>query len=96
MARLIVQDGGGNLPGSLSRFLEGCAPDPSTVAKTAHTLDFPEMDAFPGLNGEIMITVYQGNEYWEFTLQPTETITLVYERDDETVWLRRTRGCPRH
>jgi hypothetical protein len=55
------------------------------LAKTAYTLGFQETDAFPGLNGEVMVTVYQGNEYWEFTLQPTETITFVYERDKETV-----------
>jgi len=55
------------------------------LAKTAHTLGFQETDAFPGLNGEVMVTVYQGNEYWEFTLLPAETITFVYERDDKTV-----------
>ena len=70
-------------------FGEGVAFAKSTVdkavqlAKTAHTLGFHETDAFPGLNGEIMITVYQGNEYWEFTLEPTETITFVYEKADE-------------
>ncbi len=72
-------------------FGEGMAFTQSTLnkatqlAKTAHTLGFDETDAFPGLNGEIMVTVYQGNEYWEFTLQPTETITFVYERDDQVV-----------
>ena len=72
-------------------FGEGVAFAKSTVdkavqlAKTAHTLGFHETDAFPGLNGEIMITVYQNNEYWEFTLEPTETITFVYEKADETV-----------
>ncbi|MEZ4866284.1 MAG: hypothetical protein R3C14_33515 [Caldilineaceae bacterium] len=72
-------------------FGEGIAFAQSTLnkaiqlAKTAHTLGFHETDAFPGLNGEIMVTVYQGKEYWEFTLQPTETIIFVYERDDETV-----------
>ncbi len=55
------------------------------LAKTAHTLGFHETDAFPGLNGEVMVTVYQGREYWEFTLQPTETITFVYEKDEEIV-----------
>jgi hypothetical protein len=55
------------------------------LAKTAYTLGFYETDAFPGLNGEVMVTVYQGNEYWEFTLQPTETITFVYEKHDKTV-----------
>lgn len=55
------------------------------LAKTAHMLGFHETDAFPGLKGEIMVTVYQGNEYWEFTLEPAETIIFVYERDDETI-----------
>lgn len=55
------------------------------LTKTAHMLGFHETDAFPGLNGEVMVTVYQGSDYWEFTLEPTETITFVYERDDETV-----------
>ena len=55
------------------------------LAKTAHTLGFYETDAFPGLNGEVMVTVYQGCEYWEFTLQPTETMTFVYEKDAKTV-----------
>ncbi len=55
------------------------------LAKSAYTLGFHETDAFPGLNGEVMITVYQSCEYWEFTLQPTETITFVYEKGEETV-----------
>jgi hypothetical protein len=55
------------------------------LAKTAHTLGFQETDAFPGLNGEIMVTVYQRDDYWEFTLSPKETITFVYEKGEETV-----------
>ncbi|MEZ4713750.1 MAG: hypothetical protein R3A44_41565 [Caldilineaceae bacterium] len=66
-------------------FAQNALDKASQLAKTAHTLGFHETDAFPGLNGEVMVTVYQGNEYWEFTLQPTATITFVYERDDETV-----------
>jgi len=66
-------------------FAKNTVDKATQLAKTAHTLGFHETDAFPGLNGEVMVTVYQGNEYWEFTLEPTETITFVYERDEETI-----------
>ncbi len=72
-------------------FGEGAAFTQSTLSKatqlvkTAHTLGFHETDAFPGLNGEVMVTVYQGSEYWEFTLQLVETITFVYEKDEATI-----------
>lgn len=71
-------------------FGEGVAFAQSTLDKanqlvtTAHTLGFHETDTFPGLNGEVMVTVYQGAEYWGFTIQPTETILFIYEKDDET------------
>ena len=31
-----------------------------------------------------MLTVYQGNEYWEFIVQPDETINFIYEKADES------------
>lgn len=55
------------------------------LIKTAHALGFTETDAFPGLNGEVMVTIYLGADYWEFTLEPDETITFAYEKDDETI-----------
>ena len=55
------------------------------LAKTAYMLGFHETDAFPGLNGEIMVTIYQGRDYWEFTVQPVETLTFVYEKGEETL-----------
>ena len=30
---------------------------------------FYETDAFPGLNGEVMVTIYSGEHYLEFTLE---------------------------
>lgn len=32
-----------------------------------------------------MVTIYSGQEYWEFTLEPDETITFIYEKNGETV-----------
>ncbi|MEZ4733902.1 MAG: hypothetical protein R3E79_42970 [Caldilineaceae bacterium] len=55
-------------------------------------LGFHETDAFPGLNGEVMVTVYQGSDYWEFTLEPTETITFVYEQMTRRSPMKR--ACP--
>ena len=66
-------------------FLQSVLNKAVQLAKTAHTLGFYETDAFPGLSGEIMLTVYQGCKYWEFTLQPAETITFFYEKNDKTV-----------
>lgn len=55
------------------------------LAKSASTLGFHETDAFPGVDGEVMVTVYRDNEYWEFTLHPTDTITFAYEKDERTL-----------
>jgi hypothetical protein len=55
------------------------------LIKTAHVLGFQETDVFPGLNGEVMVTIYLGADYWEFTIEPDETVTFAYERDDETI-----------
>ena len=71
-------------------FGEGAKFNPSILnkalqlAKTAHALSFQETDAFPGLNGEVMVTLYSGQDYWEFTIEPDESVTFVYERDQET------------
>ncbi len=52
------------------------------LAEAAHRSGLSETDAFPGLNGEIMMTVYHKSDYWEFTIEPDERVTFVYERDD--------------
>ncbi len=55
------------------------------LVKTAHALSFQETDAFPGLNGEVMVTLYSGQDYWEFTIEPDESVIFVYERGQETL-----------
>lgn len=55
------------------------------LVKFSSHCGFREMDAFPGLNGEIMVTLYFAQEYWEFTIEPNESVTFVYECDDEVI-----------
>jgi hypothetical protein len=56
------------------------------LIKTAYALGFTETDAFPGLNGEVMGTIYLGQDYWEFTLEPDEMLTFIYEKDNKTIF----------
>jgi hypothetical protein len=42
---------------------------------------FADTDAFPGANGEIMVTGYEGSHYVEILLETDATVSLVYERD---------------
>ena len=41
-----------------------------------------DTDAFPGIDGEIMVTLYHKNHYLEFTIDVNEEITYVHEIDD--------------
>lgn len=71
-------------------FGEGVAFQPqvlnkaSQLVRSANALGFEETDAFPGLNGEIMVTLYSGQHYWEFTIEADESVTFVYEVGNET------------
>src|SRR5688572_19040410 len=53
--------------------------------KEAIRLGFYETDAFPGVNGEIMFTIYFGNQYLEFIIEPVGNVTFSYEEEDEEV-----------
>lgn len=44
-----------------------------------------ETDAFPGIDGEIMITIYHYNQYLEFTVEQNGQISYVKEIGDEEV-----------
>jgi hypothetical protein len=39
-------------------------------------------DAFPGINGEIQVTIYRGKSYLELTIEPNGKTTFVRENDD--------------
>ena len=44
-----------------------------------------ETNAFPGLNGEIMLAIYSGVHYLEFTLEPDDSVTFYREKDNEEI-----------
>ena len=48
-------------------------------------LGFFETDAFPGVSGEVRVTIYHGVYYLEFTIEATDMTTFVYEINDEEV-----------
>jgi hypothetical protein len=51
----------------------------------ARSLGFLKTDVFPGINGEIMITIYHFEHYLEFTIENKETITFCQEKNDEEI-----------
>ena len=46
---------------------------------------FYETDAFPGVNGEIMFTIYYGKHYLEFIIEPDKSVTASHELEDEEI-----------
>ncbi len=56
-------------------------PFGGAVLNMARTLSLglAETDAFPGLNGEVVVSVYFGEHYLEFTIDPDESIALDIE-----------------
>lgn len=46
---------------------------------------FGELDAFPGLDGEIRVTAYEGANYFEFTVESPGLVTFLHERNDVEV-----------
>ena len=56
-----------------------------SLHKEALRLGFFETDAFPGANGEIMVTIYRHEHYLEFIIERDLTVTFSREDgDDET------------
>lgn len=44
-----------------------------------------ETDAFPGINGAVMLTIYLSDDDLEFTVEPDGTITFYRERAGEEI-----------
>lgn len=56
-----------------------------SLIKQAVKLAFYATDAFPGLDGEIMCTIYFRDHYLEFIIESDGSITFVREEGDEEV-----------
>jgi hypothetical protein len=69
----------------------GRAPSQETIAtaiqwyKYLIRLGFTVTDSFPGRNGEIMVTAYEGPHYMEILLETTSTVSFLHERDGQEV-----------
>ena len=55
------------------------------LSRYARELKFSEIDAFPGVNGEILLTIYHRNNVLELTIEPDLSINAVMEVDDMEV-----------
>lgn len=51
-------------------------------AETLIKLGYSSTDAFPGTNGEVRITAYEGNLYLEFTFESETSVTFLVEEND--------------
>jgi hypothetical protein len=69
----------------------GLAPSQEMIATAIQwhryliSLGFTVTDAFPGRNGEIMVTAYQGSHYIEILLESISTVSFLHERDGKEV-----------
>ncbi|MGH9755072.1 MAG: hypothetical protein ACREA2_20025 [Blastocatellia bacterium] len=68
---------------------EGVPADPTALASAFAILEniaargFEEVNAFPGIEGEVRVTAYAGADYYEFTTELDSSVTYVCEREDE-------------
>jgi hypothetical protein len=68
-------------------FGEGSPPKENLLKKAieldglAQTLGFTHTDAFPGPKGEVRYCVYDGPNYYEFTLESDGSVTTLIEND---------------
>lgn len=52
------------------------------LSRPTMVLGSVQTDAFPGINGEIQVTIYHGPTYLELTIEPNGSITFVREEND--------------
>jgi len=55
---------------------------------------FGQLDAFPGIHGEIRVTAYDGDVYIEFTIDPDQAATFVRERNGQELDYREGLSIP--
>jgi hypothetical protein len=59
--------------------------DAIALNRYALHLGFARTNAFPGLNGEARVTIYDGEHYLEFTVEPDRAIDYYHELDGQRV-----------
>jgi hypothetical protein len=48
---------------------------------------FTERDLFPGFDGEIMVTAYDGDLYYEFVVDPDYTVAYTHEATNKMQYI---------
>lgn len=66
-------------------FEDSILDNAASLIQEAFDLAFYTTDAFPGLNGEVICTIYYGDHYLEFILEPDDSITFSREKGDEEI-----------
>lgn len=71
---------------------QGAAPSIELISllveinNQVYRLGFPKTDAFPGINGNLMLTIYYGEHLIDLTVEPNgRTCTYSYEKNGEEV-----------
>ena len=67
-------------------FKKSILMDAVFLNQEAGRLGFFETDAFPGPNGEVMVTVYSGNHYLEFIIELDRSVTFRHEQAGEELY----------
>ena len=49
---------------------------------------FPDTDAFPGIDGELMVAGYNGTNHVQVTIEPDETFRVAHELDGSEVFYK--------
>lgn len=69
-------------------FGEGVSPKSDIIASALTILEklssvgIERVNAFPGIAGEVRVTAYLADDYYEFTVEKNGTVSHVYERSD--------------
>ena len=58
----------------------------SQLLKYLTQLGFSSTDAFPGVDGEVLLTVYRDASYIEIVVYSTDRISIIYERSDAELY----------
>lgn len=57
-----------------------------SLLTSAKLLGFDRFNAFPGIDGEIQVTVYDGADFYQFTIEPNLELTVVHEHNQDEVF----------
>lgn len=56
-----------------------------SLQKFISFIGFTATDSFPGVDGDVMLTVYRGDHYIEISIEKNLSITLIHEKNDKEI-----------